>query len=449
MKRGSRGGIRVSFLLMSLGCLAFVGYVTGGFVVGARAFATFPRPSNASNPFPLGFLPQNLTLPKLSLPLVSSPLSLVPDWSGHERVNILLLGVDQRDDERAIGLPTRSDVIMVASIDPNQKTGALISFPRDLWVSIPGFGEERINAAFRTGELRKVEGGGPALAAQTVERNFGLRAPYYVLVDFNGFEQIVDTMGGVIIDVPRPLKDDEYPTYDYGTERVFFLPGPQLMNGANALRYARTRHSDSDFARMSRQQQTLRAMRDRVLRLNLLPQLPALLDQGLKTIQTNLSPTELLSLAKLAGQMEPDALGSIVVDRELVTSFTGIGGASLLMPNRAAIQRAIQQVMADPRVVSEAARVEISATPGMQAAARLMVDRLAGYGLYNVRVVNVSGVDPESTLLITNGQKPRSAAALLTALSLPQRTVNQAAQEGSVDIRLVVGRDFEAIIQAG
>jgi polyisoprenyl-teichoic acid--peptidoglycan teichoic acid transferase len=445
----SPGGIRLSFLLISLGCISYVTYVTGGFLVGAKAFASFPRTSTSTSTFPLGLLSQNLSMPKLTVPFVSSPLSLIPDWAGTDRVNILLLGVDQRDDERDIGLPTRSDVIMVASIDPVQKTAALVSFPRDLWVTIPGFGEERINAAFRTGELRKVEGGGPALAAQTIERNFGIRTPYYVLVDFNGFEQIVDTLGGVIIDVPRPLKDDEYPTADYGTERVFFLPGPQLMNGTNALRYARTRHSDSDFARMSRQQQTLRAMRDRALRLNLLPQLPTLADQGLKAIQTNLSPTELLSLAKLAGQMEPEAMASVVVEGNLVTSFSGIGGAALLLPNRPAITRAIQQALADPRVVTEAARVEISATPALQPTARQLVDRLSGYGIANARVVNVSGVDPDATLLITNGQKPKSTAAMLAALSLPQRVVNQAAQEGAVDIRLVLGRDFETLSQAG
>ena len=122
---------------------------------------------------------------------------------------------------------------------------------------------------------------------------------------------------------------------------------------------------DSDFARMSRQQATLKGVRDRVLRLNLLPQLPALLNKGSSAVQTNLSPTEILSLAKLGSQIEPDALSSLVVDRELVSSYTGIGGAALLMPNRPAIQRAIQQAFADPRVVAEAARVEISATPGL------------------------------------------------------------------------------------
>lgn len=416
-------------------------------MIGTRALAGLPRPTSGASSFPLALLPSNLSLPKIGLPIPTSPLSLVPDWSGTERINILVLGVDQRDDERDVGLPTRSDVMLVASIDPILKTAALISFPRDLWVTIPGFGEERINVAYRTGELRRVEGGGPALAAQTVERNFGLRTPYYVLVGFSGFEQIVDTLGGIVIDVPRPLKDDEYPTVDYGTERIFFLPGPQMMNGTTALKYARTRHADSDFARMSRQQQTLRAMRDRALRLNLLPQLPNLIDQGMKTIQTNLSPTELLSLAKLAGQVDQDALASVVIERELVSSYTGLGGAALLMPNRPAIQRAIQQAFADPRVVGEAARVEISATQGLQPLARQVSERLSSVGIGNVRVVNVAGPDPEATLLITSGQKPKSTAAALAGLNLPQRVLGQAAFEGAADIRLVLGRDFESLTQ--
>lgn len=438
------GGIRVSFLFVTLGVTLFAAYVAGAAVVGAKALTVLPRITNSAGRISLPMLPQNLTLPSINLPIVSSPLSLVPDWSGTDRINILILGVDQREDEREIGLPTRSDVMMVASIDPVQKTAALISFPRDMWVAIPGFGEERINVAFRVGELRKVEGGGPALAAQTIERNFGLRTPYYALVNFNGFEEIIDSVGGIVIDVPRPVKDDEYPTPDYGTERVFFQPGPQMMNGTNALKYARTRHTDSDFARMSRQQATLRGVRDRVLRLNLLPQLPALLNKGSKAVQTNLSPTEILSLAKLGAQIEPDAMSSLVVDRELVTSFTGIEGAALLMPNRPAIQRAIQQAFADPRVVAEGARVEISTTQALAPLARQAADRLGNYGLGNVRTVTVTGPDPESTTILTSGTRPRSTDAVLAAFGLTPRSVTQLPQEGTADIRLIIGRDLLA-----
>lgn len=441
----ARGGIRLSFLLLFLGGLVYVGYVGGGLVFGLTTITGAFRGTTNPIQISLPLLPPGLSLPRISLPMITSPLALIPDWGGSERVNILVLGVDQRDDERSIGLPTRSDTLMIASLDPEQRTAALISFPRDLWVAIPGFGEERINAAYRIGELRRVEGGGAALAAQTIDRNFGLRASYFVLVDFRGFEDIIDGVGGVVIDVPRPLKDDEYPTYDYGLERVYFMPGPQHMNGATALKYARTRHSDSDFARMTRQQQVLMSLRDRALRLNMVAQMPSLMDQGMKAIQTNLSPTEILSLAKLASQIETSAMSNLVVEGNLVTSFRGIGGAALLAPRRAEIQSAVQRTLADPRMVAEGARIEVTASAGMARLSREVVDRLAVQGLHGVRLVTAAGGEPENTVLVTSGQKPRTTASVLRALGLPESVQSQSvAQEPNVDIRLILGRDFEA-----
>lgn len=286
----------------------------------------------------------------IPLPFVSGqpeppPLSLLPDWAGTDRVNILVLGIDQREDERAQGVPTRSDVVMVASLNPVDKTAALIAFPRDLWVSIPGFGERRINDAYQVGEVAHVVGGGPAVAAQTIETNFGLATQYYVVVDFPAVEQLVDGVGGVVLDVPHPIKDNEFPTPDYGTERLYLLPGPQLMNGATALKYARSRHSDSDAARMQRQQQIVLALQDRVLRLDLLPQLPSLIERRLWAVQTNLQPSEVLALAKLGSQIGRKSLSNLVIEGDLVETYGGEGSAALLLPKTAEIQRAIERVL--------------------------------------------------------------------------------------------------------
>ncbi|HZT09148.1 MAG TPA: LCP family protein, partial [Chloroflexota bacterium] len=129
-------------------------------------------------------------------------------------------------------------------------------------------------------------------------------------------------------------------------------PGPQLMDGATALKYARTRHADSDFGRMGRQQQVLLAMRDRVLRQNLLTRLPALVDQGLRAVQTDISPAELLSLGKLASQMDTSALTSLEIQYPLVRDFRGYDGAALLLPDkdaiRATIARTLEQASATP-----------------------------------------------------------------------------------------------------
>lgn len=426
-----------------VGILAYCLYVAGGFFFG---FSVFVAGAQQLSDFhlTLPFLGGPLAFPSFVLPqFAPSSLIFLPDWSGTDRVNVLVLGIDQREDERSLGVPTRSDVVMVASLNPADKSAALISFPRDLWVTIPGFGEERINVAYPDGEVAHVAGGGPALAAQTIQRNFGLATQYYVVVDFPAVEQIVNTVGGVVVDVPHPVKDDEYPTADYGLERVFILPGPQIMDGATALKYARTRHSDNDFARMRRQQQVVLALRDRALRLNILPRLPSLIDQTLHSVRTNLGPTDVLALAKLASQIDQSSIASLVVQGDLVTPHEGIGGASLQLPKTADIQRAIQRVLADPGVVAEAASLEIDATPTMAQIARQVADRLAGDGFQRPQQVTIREA-PEVTRVSSLVDKPYSLTKVLGALGLgPESATTTATPDFKADIRIVLGRDFK------
>lgn len=430
--------------------LVFSAYVGVGLVLGLVALSPALRASAAvTNTVNVRIGGQEIALPALPiLPPITlalgaseSPLALFPAWKGTERVNVLLLGVDQRDDEYERGLPTRSDTLIVVSIDPVQKSAAMISFPRDLWVMIPGFGEERINVAYRTGELRRVDGGGAGLAARTVEHNFGLVVPYYATIDFRGFQEVVGTLGGLVIDVPRPLRDDEYPTDDYGLERIYFAPGPQIMDGPTALKYARTRHQDSDFSRMARQQQVLLGTRDRALRLNMLPRLPALLDQGTRAVQTNFSATELLGLARLMTEIESTGVGTLVIDNQLVTSSRG--GASILFPKKNEIVSAIRRAQADPRLLREGGRVEVASTRGRAALAQQTADRLAGEGLQVSRASGALAAEPESTTVFIYSEKPRSLDALMRALGLTPDAVIMVDAEDGVDLRVVIGADFQ------
>ena len=431
-------------------CLVYFAYVGVGLALGmtyvsgaAEKIAALPRAQGIIDPAG-GLSIASISIPFVSgAPVVLNPLDLFPTWPGTERINVLLLGMDQRPEERVIGTPTRSDTLMVVSIDPVLKTGTMVSFPRDLWVAIPGFGEERINAAYRFGEINRGTGGGPALAARTIEQNFSLRTPYYATVDFAGFQEIINTLGGIVIDLRRPLKDDAYPTDNYGIERVYFAPGPQIMDGATALKYTRTRHADSDFGRMTRQQQVLFAIRDRALRLNMLPRVPQLMDQGLRAVQTNLTPVELLGLARLAGEIETSAVGTLVVENQLVTPITGAGGASLLVPKREEIRRAIRNALADPGLVREAGRVEIVSSPTSSRLAQQVADRLAGEGLQVARR-SETGLEAETTAVALFAAKPRTLAVTLRALGLGSEKVREApADDGAPDIRVTLGPDFQ------
>ncbi|HZR97060.1 MAG TPA: LCP family protein [Chloroflexota bacterium] len=264
----------------------------------------------------------------------------LPDWVGPARTNILLLGLDLRPDERRAGLPGRTDVLMVLSVAPAERQVALLSLPRDLAVVVPGVGETKINTAYTYGEVRQ-PGGGPALAERVVGDLLGLPIDHYAVVDFGGFERLVDLLGGVEIDVPRAIVDDTYPTDDYGTRRLVIPQGVQTMDGATALSYVRTRHVDSDFGRMQRQQQLLLAMRDRALGWPALLRAPQLAQEALAAVRTDLGPGDLLALAKVAQQLPPDGLKTLVLAPPLVQSYTGADGAYLLRLDRARVAPAL------------------------------------------------------------------------------------------------------------
>jgi len=265
----------------------------------------------------------------------------LPQWGGKGRVNILILGTDRRDTgERA----ARTDTMMVASLDPVAKSAVVFSIPRDLWVFIPGYGEGRINTAHFYGELNG--GQGPLLAKETVEANLGIPIDYYVRLDFEGFKEMVDTLGGITIDVEAPIRDDMFPDDDYGYRTIYIPAGRQEMDGEMLLQYVRTRHGGSDFERMRRQQQALRALAQRALNLDLLPRLPALINTALDAISTDIQPLEILALANLGNQIGLDGLEMKAIDESLATPFVTLDGAQILLPNKAGIEVMLEELFA-------------------------------------------------------------------------------------------------------
>ncbi len=240
------------------------------------------------------------------------------------RVNILLMGIDGRAIDPST--PSRSDTIILLSVDTVKKTAGILSIPRDLLMTVPGFGIRKVNAAYAIGEFNKLPGGGQALAVQTVSRffskNMGGSIPikYYMTVNFDGFEKVVDTIGGIDINVPEEIDDPEYPTPWFGYEHIHFNAGPQHMDGATALKYARTRHADSDFGRIRRQQQVMLAVRQKALGLNLLPQLPSLIDQFAGMVETNMDFNTQMGFAQLAASLNSNNIYTMRIGSDLVTS---------------------------------------------------------------------------------------------------------------------------------
>jgi LCP family protein required for cell wall assembly len=258
-----------------------------------------------------------------------------------QRTNILLLGLDRRPSETTYA--TRSDTMILATIYPAGRYVGMLSIPRDLYVIQVDGSVDRINTAHFFGELA-LPGNGPAMAMQVVHSDFGLTVDRYVRVDLAGFVRVVDAMGGVDINVPNALVDDEYPTYDYGTTTVTFDAGPQHMDGERALAYARIRHGSSDFQRAARQQVVLQAVFQRLLNPTAWPRLPLVGIAVGQSVNTDLSPVDVLRLAPTLLLVGPSEIDRQVIEGDLVQPYITDGGADVLLPVWAKINPQLQRM---------------------------------------------------------------------------------------------------------
>jgi polyisoprenyl-teichoic acid--peptidoglycan teichoic acid transferase len=279
------------------------------------------------------------------------PLPTPDPWTGDERVNLLVLGVDYADWDSPDRLgPPRSDTMILLTIDPASKTAGMLSIPRDLWVDIPGMVRpNRINAAHRFGELYELPGGGPALAARTVENLLGVPVHYYTRIDFSVFERLIDEIGGVEVDVPAEIQVD--PIGPGNT--VVLQPGRQTLDGPTALAYARNRSTQGDEAdRSRRQQQIILAIRERLVRLDGLPVLvskaPGLYSELREGIVTNLTLQEAIQLAWLAAQIHPQDIRTAVIGPNEVIFDTTEEGWAVYRPIPERIRWLVQGFFATP-----------------------------------------------------------------------------------------------------
>lgn len=231
-------------------------------------------------------------------------------WNDPRRVSVLLLGIDQREGESG---PFVTDTIILFSLSPVEQTGAILSIPRDLWVEMPGLNQTaRINSANLLGdEVNYPGGGGPAFARKVVESVLGLsQIDYYVLINFEVFTTLIDTIGPIEVCPTETIHDDEYPDGSYGYITVHFDPGCQELGAERLLQYARVRHSDNDIKRSSRQQEVILSVRRKVLSaggvLDLLPQAVTLWESVQRNIRTDMTFEEMVSLARKAEEIPPD-----------------------------------------------------------------------------------------------------------------------------------------------
>lgn len=231
------------------------------------------------------------------------------------RTTILILGIDSRPGEEWTG---RSDTMIITTIPPVLPQVKMLSLPRDLWVGIPGYGENRINTAHFFAEAQE-KGSGPQAAAKTVEANFGIKVPYTVRIRFDGFKEIIDAMGGVNIKLSEPMSG-----LDAGTNH---------LDGTQALAFVRDRETSDDFWRQKRGQMFIAAAVKKMINPLNWFRIPAVLVAVNSTIQTDipawLYPRVLYSVAFSAIK----SFDSQTLPREMVTPFLTNQGAQVLLPN--------------------------------------------------------------------------------------------------------------------
>ena len=259
-----------------------------------------------------------------SSPYPVEPLPLTP-----HTINILLTGSDTRP-----GFPgVRTDTIMILSLNQDRNTASVLSIPRDLYVHIPGFWMGRINTAEGLGDTQ--------LLAETIQYNLGVTTHYYIKVDFSGFINIIDALGGIDLENDRSIHD----TCDM--KNVEFPAGSIHLDGENALCYARVRKTSSDFDRVQRQQHILAAAFRKTTSLHSLTKIPDLYQAMSQYVETDIDVNTVLSLLSLAANLagNPDQVRFFSISSDSVTGHTvPETGASVLLPEYEAVRQILYEV---------------------------------------------------------------------------------------------------------
>lgn len=219
-------------------------------------------------------------------------------FPGQPALNLLVIGrdYDYNNQDQIIKTRARSDMLMVAHLDFAKKSVSLLSIPRDTRAQIPGHGVTKINAAHAYG--------GPALTAQTVQQNFAIPSDRYVALDFQGFEQAIDLLGGVDLTVDKQMDYDD----NWGHLHIHLKPGLQHLNGQQAMGFVRFRHSDSDLVRVQRQQNLLAALKAKLCAPQTLTKLPQLLDLLDAHIASDLTTDQKVALAQFVHDTPRDQI---------------------------------------------------------------------------------------------------------------------------------------------
>lgn len=356
------------------------------------------------------------------------------DGEDSDRINFLILGIGGEGHDG----PELTDTIIFASVRPSTEEVGMMSIPRDLSVPIDGYGWKKINHINAYGEQDEA-GSGPKLAAITTSEILDQEIHYWIKVDFQGFEDFIDAIGGLDIDVERSFTDTAYPIDD-GNGTVItleFEEGLQHIDGETALRFVRSRHGNnnegSDFARAARQQKVILAVKKKILSPTTLlnpAKITRMIDTLKNNIKTNISTWEMVRLANLGNIFDSDNISNVVLTTAPGSPLyeTYVNEAYVILPRNndwSAVQKlarnifsAEDEIASTPDAIPRDVRVEIQNATDVDGLAKQTGDFLAAQG-YEVTQFGNSDQRLERTIIydLSNGAHRAELVALQDYLS--------------------------------
>lgn len=384
-----------------------------------------------------------------------------------DRINVALLGMGGGTHDG----PLLTDTIIIASIKPSTKEVALISIPRDLTVQIPGYGWRKINHANAFGEVQN-PGLGGELASQIISQAFAIPIHYYIRIDFAGFENIIDDLGGIIVEVENLLDDKRYPIPGKETattteryEHLYIEPGRVKMDGEMALKYARSRQAKgiegSDFARSKRQQQVILGIKNKSLSLGTITnpiRISKLMDTLAQHLSTNLEVWEILKLFSIGKDINEDNITRRVFDDSPDSPLHSViteEGAFILIPkagNFSELQLITQNIF-DPEAIAklQPKQIEINNGTRITGLAYRHSEYLQSLGYLITNLKNAPTQDYKKTVIYDliedeNDKTAENIAKLLEAeisqvIPIWVSTSTSKHVSPSTDILIILGQD--------
>lgn len=374
-----------------------------------------------------------------------NPKSLKGEGDG--RINITLLGIG--GGKHPGGQLT--DTIIVASVDPKNKEAAFLSIPRDLYITYPKplKGAGKINNVHAYGEQQKVTGGGPTLTKKAIAELFDLPIHYFIRVDFEGFRQLVDALGGITINVEKDFYDPLFPDEKLiGYEPFSIKAGLQKLDGKTALKYARSRETTSDFDRAKRQQQIMIAIKEKSLSSNVIlnpAKIVELTNIVGNHVKTDLNIQELQRLYELTRDIPKDKIITKVLDTGAggpLVAQSGEQGYFIILrdPSGQELKRIAHDIFKDPFISGEAATIEISNATSSLGLGGKLAEELVGLGYKIIKVDKAEQLVNQTQIIDrTNGKKPVTLSYLTRRLKASQTKLTV---DSLADFVIIVGQDY-------